>query len=267
MSGAQVLTSVSILDKLNGYMDLSLTEYNTSAAAAIATGSVVKVAGAFFEFAGPETINASSWTAISTGSTAYIALTASGISGSQIVEASYTETAPTWRADFGGWYASAASEVRIVGSVYKAEATSYYPKRVFTSLQTADPYSVQSLSVASSLTVGGAASAASLTVGGAASVASSLTVDTWPVPAFHPTASVRTTVFPIGTIIPMARGSGAGGIGLGGAASPLYLSAGTPIQFVDSTAGSGGALSGSWVSRGICGTFGSDYMYLVQRIS
>ena len=112
-------------------MALSLTEYATSAAASICAGSVVEIAGAFFTFAGDEAIEASTWTSIVTGNTAYITLTASGTAGSQIVVAAYTSTAPTWRDDLQGWYASAASNVRVIGSVYKAEATSYYPKYIY----------------------------------------------------------------------------------------------------------------------------------------
>jgi hypothetical protein len=91
----------------------------------------VEIAGAFFTFAGDEAIEASTWTSIVTGTTAYIVLTASGTAGSQIVAATYTATAPTWRDDLQGWYASAASSARVVGSVYKAEATSYYPKTIY----------------------------------------------------------------------------------------------------------------------------------------
>lgn len=153
MAGAQISTSVSIIDNLKGYMALSLTEYNTSAAAAIAAGSVVEIAGAFFTFAADET--PTGWTAITTGNTAYIALTASGTAGSQVVNAGYVSTAPTWRDDLQGWYASAASSVRIVASVYKAESTRYIPKYIFTNKQNDSPQSEKFLSVASSLSVGG----------------------------------------------------------------------------------------------------------------
>lgn len=122
---------MTIIDSLSGFMALSLTEYNTSAAAAIAAGSKVEIAGAFFTFAGDEAIEASTWTSIVTGNTAYIALTAAGSAGSQTVTATYTQTAPTWRDDLQGWYASAASNVRVIGSVYKAEATRYYPKYIY----------------------------------------------------------------------------------------------------------------------------------------
>jgi hypothetical protein len=122
----------------------------------------VEIAGAFFTFAGDEAIEASTWTSIVTGTTAYIVLTASGTAGSQIVAATYTSTAPTWRDDLQGWYASAASSARVVGSVYKAEATSYYPKYLLASDQVSSFPGVfkisGTLSVASSLTVGGGAS-------------------------------------------------------------------------------------------------------------
>jgi hypothetical protein len=128
MAGSQIPTAVTILNSLKGFQSVSLTEYNTSAAASIAAGSVVEIAGAFFTFVSDEAINASSWTAIVTGTTAYITLTPSGTSGSQIVNVAYTSTAPTWRDDHQGWYASAASNVRVIGSVYKAEAANYQKK-------------------------------------------------------------------------------------------------------------------------------------------
>jgi hypothetical protein len=135
MAGAQIPTSVTILNSLHGYMALSLKNYATSAAGSIAAGSIVEIAGAFFTFAGDEAIEASTWTSIVTGQTAYINLAASGTAGSQIVSATYTNVAPTWRDDLQGWYASAASSVRVIGSVYKAEATNYSKKYLYSSMQ------------------------------------------------------------------------------------------------------------------------------------
>lgn len=131
MAGSQIPTSVTILNSLHGFQAISLTEYTTSAACSIAAGSVCEIAGAFFTFVADEAINASSWTSIVTGTTAYITLTPSGTAGSQIVDVAYTSTAPTWRDDLQGWYASAASNVRVIGSVYKAEATNYSNKYIF----------------------------------------------------------------------------------------------------------------------------------------
>lgn len=134
MAGAQISTSVTILNSLHGFQAISLTEYTTSAAASIAAGSMVEIAGAFFTFVSDDAIDASSWTSITTATTAYIELTPSGTAGTQIVTATYTSTAPTWRDDLQGWYASAGSSSRVIGSVYKAEATSYYPKYIYKSV-------------------------------------------------------------------------------------------------------------------------------------
>jgi hypothetical protein len=163
MAGSQIPTSVTILNSLKGFQSVSLTEYNTSAAASIAAGSVVEIAGAFFTFVADEAINASSWTAIVTGTTAYITLSPSGTAGSQIVDVAYTATAPTWRDDHQGWYASAASNVRVIGSVYKAEAANYGPKYLYNEKQDGKQrfISVNNASVASSLSVSGVISASS----------------------------------------------------------------------------------------------------------
>jgi hypothetical protein len=180
MAGAQISTGITIIDSLHGYLALSLTEYSTSAAASIAAGSVVEIAGAFFSFPADELIEASTWTSIVTGNTAYIALTASGTAGSQVVTATYTGTAPTWRDDLQGWYASAASTVRVVGSVYKAEATNYGPKYVFAPDQVSYFPKIRSygaISAGSSLSVSGVAScSSSLSVSGTISCSSSISI-------------------------------------------------------------------------------------------
>jgi hypothetical protein len=162
MAGAQVPSSVTILNSLKGFQGISLTEFDTSALSAIAAGSVVEIAGAFFNFPADETINASTWTSMASGNTAYIVLVPAGVAGSQTVTAEFTATAPVWRDDNQGWYASAASVSRVIGSVYKINATSqtqknYYPSQ--TNSNNGDMY-IHSASVASSLTVGGAASLA-----------------------------------------------------------------------------------------------------------
>lgn len=128
MSGQQIATSVTILNSYLGFQAISLTDFSLTTVSAIAAGSKVEIAGAFFTFTSDETINASSWTAIATGSTAYIALTPSGTAGSQIVTAAFTTTAPVWSVSKQGWYASASSVVRYVAGCYKAGASSYQNK-------------------------------------------------------------------------------------------------------------------------------------------
>jgi hypothetical protein len=131
MPGSQVPTSVTRLESMLGYQAVSLTIFDSSTLSSIAAGSKVEIAGAFFTFASDETINLSSWTAITTGNTAYIALTPAGAAGSQTVTASYTATAPVWSTSKQGWYASAGSSVRIIGSVYKLESFSQIEKLIF----------------------------------------------------------------------------------------------------------------------------------------
>jgi hypothetical protein len=132
MPGAQIPTSVTRLESMLGYQAVSLTNFDSSSLSAIAAGSKVEIAGAFFTFTVDETIEASTWTAITTGNTAYIALIPAGVAGSQTVTAEYTATAPVWSTSKQGWYASAGSSTRVIGSVYKAEATSQWAKHFLT---------------------------------------------------------------------------------------------------------------------------------------
>ena len=130
MSASQLSSGLTIINALKGFAAVSLTEFETSAETAIASGSVVEVSGAFFQWDADET--PSGWSSISTASTAYIAVTPFGAAGSQTLSAAYTSTAPTWRDDNQGWYASAGSNTRYVGGVYKNGTSSYVGKYTFT---------------------------------------------------------------------------------------------------------------------------------------
>lgn len=123
MAGSQIATSVTIINSLLGYQGISLTNYDTSALSAIAAGSKIEIASAFFTFTTDETINASSWTAITTATSAYLYLTPSGTAGSQILSASWESTAPTWITSKQGWYSSAGSNIRVVAQSYKVSNT------------------------------------------------------------------------------------------------------------------------------------------------
>lgn len=123
--GNQIQTSVTIINSLLGFQALSYTAHNTSAACAIAAGSKVEIAGAFFNFPIDETVNSTSWNSITTATTAFIALTPSGTAGSQTVSVSYVSTTPVWSTSKQGWYLSAGSNVRIVGSCYKTSSTQF----------------------------------------------------------------------------------------------------------------------------------------------
>ena len=126
MAFSQIATSVSILSSgLKGYNAISLTNFVASAQSLIASGSAVEVANAFFLADANITPNASSWTAVTTANTAYITLTPSGSSGSQILTAMYSETVPIWSDSKQGFYQSAGSLVRYIGSVNKTGTSSY----------------------------------------------------------------------------------------------------------------------------------------------
>jgi hypothetical protein len=130
LANGQITTGITVINSLKGFIALSLTNFSTSAASSIASGSVIEVAGAFFNFSSNETINASSWTAIATGSTVYVLVTPSGTAGSQILTASYTSTAPAWSLSNQAWYASALSNSRVVAGMYKNGTASYTEKFV-----------------------------------------------------------------------------------------------------------------------------------------
>jgi hypothetical protein len=209
MAGSQIPTSVTIINSLKGYQAISLNEYSTSAAASIAAGSVVEIAGAFFTFVADETPDASTWTSLATGSTGYIALTPSGTAGSQIVSVTYTATAPTWRDDFQGWYASAASTTRVIGTVYKIDTPSYYPKYLYGSMQDGKQgaINVNSASVASTLSAQNASVASTFSVAGKTGLVYNTTTESWvrtPGVAYESTtlttvSSVRAICYAVGS--------------------------------------------------------------------
>lgn len=139
MAFAQIATSVTIINSgLIGYCGVSLTNFSTSAASLIASGSGVEVAGAFFKATGDVTPNASSLTAIATGATAFLTLTPSGTAGSQILSAAWTSVAPVWSPSKQGWYTSAASNIRVVARIYKHSTSGQSRKRMMGTAQGLD---------------------------------------------------------------------------------------------------------------------------------
>ena len=124
MAGSQIATSVTIISSgLKGYQGISLTNFTTSALSAIAAGSTVEIANAFFIFSTEESVTG--FTVITTATTAYLALTPSGVAGSQTVDAAWTSTAPVWSTSKQGYYASAASVTRIVAMGAKTGTTAF----------------------------------------------------------------------------------------------------------------------------------------------
>lgn len=134
MAFSQISTSVTIINSnLIGYNAISFTNFDNTSEPAIASGSSIEIAGAFFKADGD--ISITNWAGITTGVSCYIVLTPSGSAGSQTLAAAYTTTAPVWVTDKNGWYASAASNVRYVGTVYKSGTSDYYAKRIISNNQ------------------------------------------------------------------------------------------------------------------------------------
>ncbi len=152
MAGAQIPTGITILNSYLGYFGISLTNFNTSASTAIAAGSKIEIAGAFFTFASDDTPDATSWTAITTATTAYISLTPSGTAGSQILTSAWTATTPVWSTSKQGWYTSAGSNIRLVASVYKTSATQYDKKTILTGWQVENSHNSEFFSTAGTWT-------------------------------------------------------------------------------------------------------------------
>ena len=124
MAFSQIATSVTIINSgLIGYFGLSLTEYSSTSLSAIAAGSAIEIAGAYFKADADVAINASSWSAITSANTAYLHLTPSGTAGSQILSAAWDTSAGVWDSSIQGFYASAASSTRVVASAYKVSST------------------------------------------------------------------------------------------------------------------------------------------------
>ncbi len=127
--GTQIVTGITIINSLNGFQAISLTNMTTSAETIITAGSKVEIAGAFFHFPTDSTPQASTWTVIATGNTAYITLTPSGTAGSQILTAKWSDTTPEWSDSKQGWYLTAASVIRYIGGCYKETSDASYESK------------------------------------------------------------------------------------------------------------------------------------------
>ena len=91
---------------MQGFMALSLTNYDTTDVPLIAAGGKIEVAGSLFTFSSSEIITGS----LSTNQN-YIMLTTSSSS----ISASYTSDAPTWIPSKHGWYDSSTGVQRYIG--------------------------------------------------------------------------------------------------------------------------------------------------------
>ena len=100
--------STIVNDMMQGFMALSLTNYDTTDVPLIAAGGKVEVAGSLYIFASTEAITGS----LSTNQN-YIMLTTSSSS----ITVSYTSDAPTWVPSKHGWYDSSTGVQRYIGGL------------------------------------------------------------------------------------------------------------------------------------------------------
>ncbi len=100
--------STIINDTMQGFMAVSLTNYDTTDVPLIAAGGKVEVAGSLYTFASTEAITGS----LSTNQN-YILLTTSSSS----ITASYTSDVPTWVPSKHGWYDSSTGVQRYIGGL------------------------------------------------------------------------------------------------------------------------------------------------------
>ncbi len=103
--------SVIINNMMQGFMSLSLTNYDTTGDPSIAAGSQIEVAGSLFTFASTETISGTSNP--STSNINYIMVTTSSSS----ITASLSTDAPTWVPSKSGWYDSSTGSIRYIGGM------------------------------------------------------------------------------------------------------------------------------------------------------
>ena len=107
-----------------GHIELSLTNFTTSAEPQIAAGSVVEISGSLYSFTGNQSITG--WAGVSVGD-AYIKLVPDGTNP---CTAEFTATAPTWNDAKQGWYDGTGTD-RYVAGLYKTSSTEYDNKFIY----------------------------------------------------------------------------------------------------------------------------------------
>ncbi len=121
------ITQQGLTDR--GFMAVSLTEFATTAASLIGTGSVFELAGSIYSCSDAEAISLAAGTPSASQAVYYLATpTAGGTTCTFSMEG----TAPTWVDTRQGFYASAASVTRYVGGAYLVTLTSYNSKWIYT---------------------------------------------------------------------------------------------------------------------------------------
>ncbi len=121
------ITQQGLTDR--GFMRVSLTEFATTAASLIGTGSVFELAGSIYSCSDAVAISLAAGTASAAVSVYYVAIPSAGGTVCTFV---MDDTAPTWVDAKQGYYASAASTSRYLGGSYVGTAATYFNKFIYT---------------------------------------------------------------------------------------------------------------------------------------
>ena len=111
-----------------GFMRVSLTNFSSTAASLIGTGSVLECAGSIYTFADADAILLEDGTASADVAIYYVAVPSTDTTVTVYMEG----TAPTWVDSKQGFYQSAASLNRYLGGAYIGTALTYYTKYLYT---------------------------------------------------------------------------------------------------------------------------------------
>lgn len=119
---AWVTTFMEAIEKnWKGINKTVLTNWNATTVCAVDDGSLIEIAGSIYL----------STTDTSIGGTASTGINYIEAIGSTLgCVFNWTQTAPTWRSDYMGWYATAASSTRVIGGCYY-DGVSYKGKFIY----------------------------------------------------------------------------------------------------------------------------------------
>ena len=120
------ITQQGLTDR--GFMRVSLTEFVTTAASLIGTGSVFELAGSIYSCSDAVAIGLATGTASAAVAVYYVAIPSAGGTVCTFV---MDDNVPTWIDVKQGYYASAASTSRYLGGAYIGTAATYYDKWLF----------------------------------------------------------------------------------------------------------------------------------------
>ena len=120
------ITQQGLTDR--GFMRVSLTEFATTAASLIGTGSVFELAGSIYSCSDAVAISLATGTASAAVAVYYVAIPSTG---GTTCTFTMDSVAPTWVDTKQGYYASAASTSRYLGGNYIGTAATYYDKWLY----------------------------------------------------------------------------------------------------------------------------------------